>query len=52
LTAQLFEAINAHLAERGLLLREGTMVDATMIDVPPSTKNKTHERDPEMHHMT
>ena len=29
LTATLFKAINAHLAERGLLLREGTMVDAT-----------------------
>ena len=38
LTAQLFEGINAHLAERGLLLREGTMVDATIIAAPPSTK--------------
>lgn len=49
LTAQLFEGINAHLSERGLLLREGTMVDATIIAAPPSTKNKDHERDPEMH---
>ncbi len=49
LTAQLFEDINGHLAERGLLLREGTMVDATIIAAPPSTKNKAHERDPEMH---
>ena len=49
LTAQLFEGINAHLAERGLLLREGTMVDATIIAAPPSTKNKEHARDPEMH---
>jgi transposase, IS5 family len=49
LTAKLFEGINAHLAERGLLLREGTMVDATIIAAPPSTKNKDHERDPEMH---
>jgi len=49
LTAQLFEGINGHLAERGLLLREGTMVDATIIAAPPSTKNKAHERDPEMH---
>lgn len=32
LTAKLFEGINADLAERGLLLREGTMVDATIID--------------------
>ena len=49
LTAQLFEGINAHLAERGLLLREGTMVDATIIAAPASTKNKDHARDPEMH---
>lgn len=49
LTAQLFQGINAHLAERGLLLREGTMVDATIIAAPPSTKNKEHARDPEMH---
>jgi IS5 family transposase len=49
LTAKLFEGINAHLSERGLLLREGTMVDATIIAAPPSTKNKEHARDPEMH---
>ena len=49
LTKQLFDGINAHLAERGLLLREGTMVDATIIAAPPSTKNKDHARDPEMH---
>jgi IS5 family transposase len=49
LTAKLFEGINTDLAERGLLLREGTMVDATIIAAPPSTKNKEHERDPEMH---
>ena len=49
LTAQLFEGINAHLTERGLLLREGTMVDATIIAAPPSTKNRAHARDPDMH---
>ncbi len=49
LTAALFGGINAHLAERGLLLREGTMVDATIIAAPPSTKNAEHARDPEMH---
>jgi IS5 family transposase len=49
LTARLFESINAHLAERGLLLREGTLVDATIIAAAPSTKNKAHARDPEMH---
>jgi IS5 family transposase len=49
LTAKLFEGINADLSDRGLLLREGTLVDATIIAAPPSTKNKAHERDPEMH---
>lgn len=49
LTAKLFEGINADLAERGLLLREGTMVDATIIAAPPSTKNEDKSRDPEMH---
>ena len=49
LTAALFAGINAHLAERGLLLREGTMVDATIIAAPPSTKNEAKARDPEMH---
>lgn len=49
LTAKLFEEINADLAERGLLLREGTMVDATIIAAPPSTKNEDKARDPEMH---
>lgn len=45
----LFAAINADLAARGLLLREGTLVDATLIAAPPSTKNKEKQRDPEMH---
>jgi IS5 family transposase len=45
----LFRAINADLAARGLLLREGTLVDATLIAAPPSTKNLKKERDPEMH---
>ncbi len=45
----LFTAINADLAERGLLLREGTLVDATLIAAPSSTKNKDKKRDPEMH---
>jgi IS5 family transposase len=49
LTQRLFEGINAHLTERGLLLREGTLVDATLIAAAPSTKNKAHARDPEMH---
>ena len=45
----LFAAINADLAARGLLLREGTLVDARLIAAPPSTKNKEKKRDPEMH---
>jgi IS5 family transposase len=45
----LFTAINADLRARGLLLREGTLVDATLIAAPPSTKNLKRERDPEMH---
>ena len=45
----LFAAINADLATRGLLLREGTLVDATLIAAPSSTKNAQRERDPEMH---
>lgn len=49
LTESIFNAINGHLAEKGLLLREGTIVDATLIAAPPSTKNKEGKRDPEMH---
>src|ERR1039458_2006011 len=45
----LFTAINADLTARGLLLREGTLVDATLIAAPSSTKNKAKQRDPEMH---
>ena len=49
LTESIFNAINAHLAEKGLFLREGTIVDATLIAAPPSTKNKEGRRDDEMH---
>jgi len=45
----LFTAINADLTARGLLLRAGTLVDATLIAAPSSTKNKERQRDPEMH---
>jgi len=48
LTQQIFETINATLAERGMLLREGTVVDATILAAPPSTKNRAKARDPEM----
>jgi len=49
LTDSIFNAINAHLAEKGLFMRQGTVVDATIIAAPPSTKNRTGERDPDMH---
>ena len=45
----LFTAINADLTARGLLLREGTLVDATLIAAPSSIKNEKKQRDPEMH---
>ena len=48
LCKSLFTAINADLTAQGLLLREGTLVDATLIAAPPSTKNKDKQRDPEM----
>ena len=40
--------MNAHLADKGITLRSGTLVDATIIDAPSSTKNKAGARDPEM----
>jgi IS5 family transposase len=49
LTRALFDDIAAMLEERGLLMRQGTIVDATIIAAPSSTKNKSKSRDPEMH---
>ena len=49
LTERIFAAINAHLGDKGLLLKEGSVVDATIIAAPSSTKNQTGTRDPEMH---
>ena len=49
LTRRIFDTINAHLAAQGLIMREGTIVDATLIAAPPSTKNGDKQRDPEMH---
>ena len=46
---QILERVNAHLNRKGLLLKRGTMVDATIIEAPSSTKNASGERDPEMH---
>ena len=49
LTRRIFEGVGALLCERKLLMREGTIVDATIIAAPTSTKNSRKERDPEMH---
>jgi IS5 family transposase len=46
---RLFEVIQEHLARHGLILKEGTIVDASIIAAPSSTKNEKKERDPEMH---
>ncbi|HRK57827.1 MAG TPA: IS5 family transposase [Burkholderiaceae bacterium] len=49
LTEAIFKTIHAHLAAKGMVLREGTVVDATIIAAPSSTKNSRGQRDPEMH---
>jgi len=46
---KLFEAVNEYLRENGVKVAGGTIVDATIISAPSSTKNKTKTRDPEMH---
>jgi IS5 family transposase len=48
LTEKLFAQVRALLEEKQLLLKSGTIVDATIIAAPPSTKNAAGERDPEM----
>jgi IS5 family transposase len=49
LTEAMFAAVRTLLEERQLLLKAGTIVDATIIEAPPSTKNAEKARDPEMH---
>ena len=49
LTRGIFAEVNAMLMEQKCLMREGTIVDATIIAAPTSTKNKSRQRDPEMH---
>ena len=49
LAEQMLAAVNATLAGKGLLLKTGTVVDATIIAAPSSTKNKDGQRDPQMH---
>ena len=49
LGTKLFATINQHLADNDLMLKEGTIVDASIIAAPTSTKNQDNARDPEMH---
>ncbi|KAF0653686.1 transposase, IS5 family protein [Cyanobium sp. Copco_Reservoir_LC18] len=46
---QILETVKAHLSNRGMTMRQGTIVDATLIAAPSSTKNKAGKRDKEMH---
>src|SRR6266436_10333823 len=45
----MLEAVNVHLEAKGIRIATGTIVDATIIHAPCSTKNQSGERDPEMH---
>jgi IS5 family transposase len=49
LASRILATVNALLTAQGLLLKEGTAIDATLIAAPSSTKNKAGARDPEMH---
>ena len=49
LAAGILAVINGDLGDRGLSLRQGTIVDATLINAPNSTQSKDGKRDPEMH---
>src|SRR5215475_13376740 len=49
LGGEMLEAVNVHLQEKGVRISTGTIVDATIIHAPSSTKNREEKRDPEMH---
>src|ERR1035438_529735 len=49
LGAGIFERVNEHLHQKGMRISTGTIVDATIVSAPSSTKNARGERDPEMH---
>lgn len=49
LCGQIFDTVNLYLERKGIRIATGTIVDATIIAAPSSTKNSTRERDPEMH---
>lgn len=46
---KIFNRVNKNMEEEGKILRGGTVVDATIIEAPTSTKNKDQKRDEEMH---
>ena len=46
---KLFAEVKRHLDAHGLILKQGTIVDATIINAPSSTKNRQRQRDPDMH---
>ncbi|MBQ0933683.1 IS5 family transposase [Ideonella alba] len=48
LAAQILQTVNDLLSAKGVMLKSGTVVDATLIAAPSSTKNSSGERDPEM----
>ena len=50
-SARVLKVVNRHLASRGLKVSHGTIVDATIIEAPSSTKNQDGDRDPEMHQV-
>ena len=49
LGGEMLETVNLHLQEKGVRITTGTIVDATIIEAPSSTKNREQQRDPEMH---
>ena len=49
LSSKIFDAVNHYLDRKGIRIATGTIVDATIIAAPSSTKNETKQRDPEMH---
>ena len=49
LGGEMLETVNLHLQEKGIRISTGTIVDATLIHAPSSTKNREEKRDPEMH---
>jgi len=46
---KMLEAVNVHLEKKGIRISSGTIVDATILQAPGSTKNREQQRDPEMH---